>query len=102
MLCLPMCAVADANPTYRIARRSSAHAEAARNDVAKNFRGAALNGELWRDRRSKRNLLIQARAIAVTRQKRGKLAHAKRKLLLPQGAQILHDRAFNDRLSSCH
>src|SRR5262249_6815594 len=73
--------------------------EPARDDPAQDLGGAALERELGRDRGREGELLFERHAVGGLRlDEGGKLAHAARQLLLPDGAEVLDDRAFHHRL----
>ena len=61
--------------------------------------GAALDGELGSDYRCESELILERGMVhAFGFQKRGEIAHAAGQLLLPDGAEILDDRALHHRL----
>src|SRR5262249_56422317 len=71
-------------------------AEPARDDAAQHLGGAALQRELGGDRGGKRELLLQRHSVRrLGFDECRKLAHARRQLLFPDGAEVLDDRPFD-------
>src|ERR1700683_3719660 len=77
----------------------SAQAEAAGDDATHDFRRAALNGQLRRNRDGNSELLIKRRAVGRSRIEKGcEFAYTRRQLLLPKGAEIFDNGALDYRL----
>src|SRR5215471_11754196 len=76
----------------------STQPEAARDDPAQHLGGAALQRELGGDRGREGELLFERHAIGrLGLDEGGKLAYAVRQFLFPDRAEVLDDRAFDDR-----
>src|SRR6516164_9574072 len=86
------------NGPMRLLSLYSAKPEPARDDPAQHLGGAALQRELGGDRGREGELLFERHAIGrLGLDEGGKLAYAVRQFLFPDRAEVLDDRAFDDR-----